>query len=125
MKRSVTFYDTLLTFMGFKKVHDEAKIAGWESGMTSLWLRPVSQLRARNKWSTLNPGPNHIAFSAYTREDVDKLYRDCLKPNRVRVLYGGPGEQLYVKGYYAVYFLDPDGVKIEVMWLPPHPKHEH
>lgn len=93
--------------------------------MTSYWLRPVAKTRVKNRYSRVNPGPNHIAFRASSREEVDKLYKECLRPNKFRVLYGGPGEQPYAKGYYAVYFEDPDAIKLEVMWLPDNPEHQH
>ena len=34
---------------------------------------------------------------------------------------GGPGERDYTPGYYAVFFLDPDGLKLEVVHQPPRP----
>jgi hypothetical protein len=32
---------------------------------------------------------------------------------------GEPGERDYSPGYYAVFFLDPDGLKLEVVHQPP------
>lgn len=125
MKKSVAFYDKLFSYLGLRKVHDEPKLAGWVSGITSFWLHPVARSRIKNKYSRVNPGPNHIAFRARSKADVNKLYTECLKPNKFKVLYSGPGEQIYAKGYYAVYFEDPDSIKLEVMWLPDNPKHEH
>jgi catechol 2,3-dioxygenase-like lactoylglutathione lyase family enzyme len=34
---------------------------------------------------------------------------------------GGPGERDYTPGYYAVFFFDPDGLKLEVVHQPPRP----
>jgi hypothetical protein len=35
---------------------------------------------------------------------------------------GGPGERDYTPGYYAVFFLHPDGLKLEVVHQPPRPE---
>ncbi|MDO8503960.1 MAG: VOC family protein [bacterium] len=119
MKKSVIFYDKILTYLGFKKVHDEVDSAGWWCKEGSLWLHTPPKTRLKNKHSEFNPGPQHIAFRAAKRKDVDDLYEKVLKPNRIKVLYGGPAEYPeYDPGYYAVFFKDPDGVKLELMWLP-------
>ena len=42
-----------------------------------------------------------------------------LENKHIPILYGGPKEYpQYEKGYYAVYFEDPDRVKLEVVYLP-------
>jgi hypothetical protein len=39
------------------------------------------------------------------------------------VLYEGPGEYPeYHRGYYAVYFEDPDRIKLEVAYVPLRPR---
>jgi glyoxylase I family protein len=59
-------------------------------------------------------GLHHIAFNTDTREQVDEA---CALVRRLgaRVL-DGPGEFPYdPEGWYAVYFLGPDGLKFEVV----------
>ena len=50
------------------------------------------------------------------RRDVDALY-DFLKANKVRVVDAPAAYPSYGEGYYAVYFLDPDGLKLEAMYF--------
>jgi catechol 2,3-dioxygenase-like lactoylglutathione lyase family enzyme len=64
-------------------------------------------------------GLNHIAFHAESKESVDRFYREHLQPKKIPVLYGGPKEYPdYSKGYYAVYFEDPDRLKLELAYVP-------
>jgi len=64
-------------------------------------------------------GLNHIAFRASSRGAVDELYRNYLLPNKIPTLYGGPKEwKDYDPGYYAVYFEDPDRIKLELVYVP-------
>jgi hypothetical protein len=50
---------------------------------------------------------------------VDDFYNQYLLPRKVPVLYGGPKEYPeYTKGYYSVYFEDPDRIKLELVHIP-------
>ena len=35
-------------------------------------------------------------------------------------LESGPQEYAYLPGYYAVFFYDPDGIKLEIVHVPGH-----
>ncbi len=62
---------------------------------------------------------NHIAFQVGSKEAVDVFYKDYLVANNIPVLYGGPAHHPeYIPGYYAVYFEDPDRIKLEVAFIP-------
>ena len=56
-----------------------------------------------------------LAFVAESREDVDRLHELLVKIG-ANVL-DPPGEY-YEGGYYAVFFADPDGLKLEYVHLP-------
>lgn len=115
---SEKFYDELLTHLGFKKVTDEADNKGWSNGPSGFWIEQVSDKYNDKPFHRKQVGLNHIAFRATSRETVDKFYKDFLLPRGITVLYGGPKEYPeYHKGYYAVFFEDPDRVKLELMWM--------
>jgi catechol 2,3-dioxygenase-like lactoylglutathione lyase family enzyme len=61
-------------------------------------------------------GLNHIAFGVASRQEVDRFVKEFLEPHNIPVLYGGAKEYDYTPGYYAVYFEDPDRIKVEVMF---------
>jgi hypothetical protein len=59
-------------------------------------------------------------FELASRNDVDPL-GPFLETNGMTVV-DPPGEY-YGRDYYAVYFTDPDGMKLEAMiWVPPKAK---
>ena len=63
-------------------------------------------------------GVNHLAFPAPTREAVDELH-GWLGERRMAVLYGGPMEMGTDEApNYAVYFEDPDRLKLEYVYRP-------
>ena len=62
------------------------------------------------------PGLHHIAFSADSREAVDTFHH-FLRADGITVL-DPPAEYDYRPGYYAVFFADPDGLKLELVHTP-------
>jgi catechol 2,3-dioxygenase-like lactoylglutathione lyase family enzyme len=74
---------------------------------------------ARHEFRVYEPGLHHVAFNVASHDDVDRLC-DLVKGLGARVL-DGPGEFPYAEdglGYYAVYFLGPDGLKFECVHMP-------
>src|SRR5262249_24206155 len=61
------------------------------------------------------PGLHHLAFEAESREDVDGLYL-LLRELNVEIL-DSPGVY-YPAGDYAVFFADPDRLKLELAHTP-------
>jgi catechol 2,3-dioxygenase-like lactoylglutathione lyase family enzyme len=57
-----------------------------------------------------------MAFTAADRSEVDKMY-ELLKQMGATVL-DAPTEYPYSPGYFAVYFIDPDGLKFEFAYAP-------
>lgn len=58
-----------------------------------------------------------MAFRAADRADVDALY--TLLQNIGATVLDAPAEYpQYSEGYYAVFFTDPDGLKLEYVFKP-------
>lgn len=118
LKKSSEFYDKLFAYFGFKKRIEKDWWYGWIGNDCSYWIKQTRKDYLKNTYNRENPGVNHIAFLAESKEDIDKFYQEFLLPNQVKVLYGGPAEYPeYTKDYYAVFFEDPDGFKLELMWF--------
>jgi catechol 2,3-dioxygenase-like lactoylglutathione lyase family enzyme len=115
--RSKKFYDKVLGFLGFKLKYDYADMAGWSNGKTLFWIAGADAQGRKRKYRKGDIGFHHYAFELSTRDDVDELGA-FLEQNGMTVL-DPPGEY-YGRNYYAVYFADPDGMKLEGMiWAPP------
>jgi catechol 2,3-dioxygenase-like lactoylglutathione lyase family enzyme len=59
----------------------------------------------------------HLAFQAQDRATVDRTYETALAAGGRD--NGKPGERDYHPGYYAAFFLDPDGNNIEAVFHGP------
>jgi len=118
--RSKAFYDKVLSFLGFRRKYDFADMAGWSNGKTLFWIAAADAQGKKRRYRKGDVGFHHYAFELSSRADVDELGA-FLEQNGLTVL-DPPGEY-YGRNYYAVYFADPDGMKLEGMiWAPPKKK---
>jgi len=61
-------------------------------------------------------GIHHLAFAAADRDAVDE--RAAWLRERGAEIESDPAEYDYGPGYYAVFFYDPDGLKLEIVHHP-------
>lgn len=125
--RSAPFYDRILTHMGFTRVMDSS---GEEAGFD--WIAPreknighfslgiVPAKRRGKPHDRFAPGLHHLALKSATRDAVDALYRTLLQMD-AEILDAPAEYPEYGSGYYAVFFLDPDGLKLEYVFEPEAP----
>ncbi len=121
--KSVKFYDGVLDWIGYQRIYSHKIAAGWGiKGATlgcNFWIIQTHNGFAQHGYHRKRVGVNHIAFHADSRQTVDQFYKELLLPRNIPVLYGGPKEYPeYSKGYYSVYFEDPDRIKLELAHVP-------
>jgi catechol 2,3-dioxygenase-like lactoylglutathione lyase family enzyme len=61
-------------------------------------------------------GLHHLAFEADSRNEVDD--RAAWAREQKVEIESAPQEYAYAPGYYATFFYDPDGIKLEVVHVP-------
>ena len=108
--RSKAFYGALLPFMGFRILDEYPDAIGWTNGKTRLWIGQADAA-GRRKHRTGDVGFHHYAFELRSRRDVDRL-EAFVRGLGARIV--DPAAEYY-EDYYAVFFFDPDGLKLEGM----------
>jgi glyoxylase I family protein len=122
IKRSLPFYRDLLGPLGW---HGIAEVEG-ERGETIYYLwGPGSSIGLREAQSPeglpydrYRVGLHHIALEAHSRAAVNER-AEWLRRAGAEI-ESGPEEYFYMPGYYAVFFYDPDGLKLEIVHIPGH-----
>ncbi len=119
IERSLPFYRDLLAPLGWHRIRE---VEG-ERGETIWYLSgPGTSVGLRQAQSESPPvdryavGLHHVAFEAFSRGDVDER-AEWLRAQGAEI-ESGPQEYSYQLGYYAVFFYDPDGLKLEIVHVP-------
>ena len=77
----------------------------------------LRQAQAENGVDRYRVGLHHLALDAFSRGVVDERH-DWLRSVGAEI-ESPPQEYTYMPGYYAVFFYDPDGLKLEIVHVPP------
>ena len=120
LEASLEFYTALLAPLGWSVDGDIVGERG--ERVTYLGSEAGGELGLRERRAGDAPpdrydlGLHHLAFRAPTRELVDERARWLAA--RGATIESGPGDYDYSPGYYAVFFYDPDGLKLELVHRP-------
>jgi len=110
--RSKQFYGRLFGFLGFELSDEYDDAIGWTNGKTRFWISPADTRGRGRKYRTGDVGFHHYAFQLRSRKDVDALQTFLTEQLGATIV--DPAAEYY-DDYYAVFFLDPDGLKLEGM----------
>ena len=116
IKKSKPFYKELLPFLGLKLIHDGEESCYHIGSKTGVLIQQINNQNDSSDFNQNNIGLHHLCFRARSKEDIDKLSKKLLsmKTNIVR----GPLKGAWAPGYYYILFEDPDGIRLEVNFVP-------
>lgn len=117
LARSTAFYDRVLPLLGFHRSADVPEGPIWAGDRLEIGLQAARRETAHDRFA---PGLHHLAFTAPARDAVDALHARLLDLG-VAVLDAPAEYPQYAPGYYAVFFADPDGIKLEYVFTPRWP----
>jgi catechol 2,3-dioxygenase-like lactoylglutathione lyase family enzyme len=118
VERSIAFYESVLGPLG---LGNPAVFEG-ERGESIHYLRfpragsgsiGLRQAFEEQDFELYAPGLHHVAFAVDRRADVDAAHAAALAAG-AEVLHAPREFPQYRPNYYATFFLDPDGFRIEV-----------
>lgn len=90
---------------------------GWLGRGGSFWIKQAADRYRGETFSKERVGLCEVALRAESREHADELARE-LERKGVTILDPPREYPEYVPGYYAVFFADPDGIKLELVYIP-------
>lgn len=115
LARSRPFYETVLGFLGYRRSADHDNGSDWDR--VGEPFHSIGILKARGEGAArphdrTSPGLHHLAWASDSREDVDRLH--ALLTSIDALILDPPADYpQYGPDYYAVFFADPDGLKLE------------
>lgn len=107
----------MLGFLGYERwpaVEGQAKWKKPGVGIVLIYAaQPASKDKPHDRYA---PGLHHYAFTADSRAEVDALH--ALLGDHGATILDAPAAYAYTDDYYAVFFADPDGLKLEPRHAP-------
>ena len=120
LEQSLDFYRGLLEPLGYVRLSEIAGERGERvlyigriGGMGSVSLREAQSDAHAVPYDRYAVGLHHLAFTASSRAAVDE--RAAWLRESGAQIESGPEEYDYTPGYYAVFFYDPDAIKLEIV----------
>jgi catechol 2,3-dioxygenase-like lactoylglutathione lyase family enzyme len=110
------FYERILAFMGLKPVLDFDGFLYCVGGRTACGIQRAEEKYRNERFAQYRVGLHHLCFRARTREDVD-TFHDLLVEMGATIVHP-PEEGEWAPGYYSVLFEDPDGIRLEMNFVP-------
>ncbi len=115
LARSTAFYDKVMPALGFKRLPDnDRNNIRWANAHLSFAIRPSATGADFDRYRV---GLHHLAFRAKSRHAIDEFHRFLVREN-LPILDAPAEYPIYGPNYYAVFFADPDGMKLELVHFP-------
>ncbi len=118
IERSLPFYRDLLGPLGYRRISEVEGERGetiWYFGGVEVELG-LRESKSEGTYDRYRVGLHHLALEAFSRAVVDERYAWLVSVNAE--IESEPQEYAYQPGYYAVFFHDPDGLKLEIVHVP-------
>jgi catechol 2,3-dioxygenase-like lactoylglutathione lyase family enzyme len=110
------FYRKLLPHFGMKPVFDGESLFYCVGGRTAIGIQPSSPAHGNERFVQQRVGLHHLCLRARSRDDVDRLGAVLKEMNAT--IIRGPEDGSWAPGYYSVLFEDPDGIRLELCFVP-------
>jgi catechol 2,3-dioxygenase-like lactoylglutathione lyase family enzyme len=92
-------------------------------GRTAVAITRSSEANRKDDFDQRRIGLHHLCFRARSKEEIDSLYA-FLVQRGVRIVHP-PEDGSWAPGYYSVLFEDPEGIRLEVNFVPGKGHFEH
>jgi catechol 2,3-dioxygenase-like lactoylglutathione lyase family enzyme len=110
------FYGKLLPQLGMKPVFDGDKLFYCVGARTAIGIEPCDPAFDGERFRQQRVGLHHLCLRARSHDDVDRC-ADLLRQIGATIVRG-PLEGPWAPGYYYVLFEDPDGIRLEICFVP-------
>jgi catechol 2,3-dioxygenase-like lactoylglutathione lyase family enzyme len=117
-ERAVPFWERLCHFLGMKTLIRGQGVVYCIGGRTGVLVRGAPAAKRDTRFDQDRAGLHHLCFRARSREDVDAVHAFLAGEPDVRVVHPPEEGKQFAPGYYSLLFEDPDGIRVEVNFVP-------
>ena len=124
MAKAEPFYDKLMPILGFDlkkkgggfvEAHDFHVVEYFHENLIVGINSPRESFKHENVHRRKPGSLHHLAFRAESKEEVDDVFEE-IKAIGANIVDGPSYFPQHGEQYYALFFKDPDGIKLEVVF---------
>ena len=116
-ERCIPFWERLCHFLEMTTLIKGDGVVYCIGSRTGILVRGAPSDRERIPYDQDRAGLHHFCFRARSREDVDAIHRFLVDQLDAHIVHP-PEDAHFAPGYYSVLFEDPDGIRVEVNFVP-------
>ncbi len=110
------FYEKLLPFLGMKPVINNDQMFYCVGARTAVGIMPCAEEHRGALFEQQRIGLHHVCLRARDQASVDEAHR-FLQSIGAKIVHA-PETGPWAPGYYSVLFEDPDGLRLEINYVP-------
>lgn len=114
LRKTMEFWGWFLTELGYESYQKWDTGVSWKYGETYIVFVQTEERFLDIPYHRRRVGLNHLAFHAKSKEQVDEM-TEKLKRKQVNILYQNKYPYAGGAQHYAVFFEDPDRIKVELV----------
>jgi catechol 2,3-dioxygenase-like lactoylglutathione lyase family enzyme len=116
--RCLPFWERLCHFLGMKTLIKGGGVIYCIGSRTGILVRGAPPDKRDTDFDQDRTGLHHFCFRARRPEDVDAVHRFAADELGARIVHPPEIGEQFAPGYYSVLFEDPDGIRVEVNFVP-------
>jgi len=115
---SLDFWEKLCHFLEMKTLIKGDDVRYCIGSRTGIMARLAPPRKRDSVFDQDRSGLHHFCFRARRREDVDSIHAFVANALEAHVVHAPEEGGRFAPGYYSVLFEDPDGIRVEVNFVP-------
>lgn len=117
-QRCLPFWERLCHFVGMQTLIKGDDVIYCIGSRTGILVRGAPPDARGGAFNQDRAGLHHFCFRARSREDVDAIHSFLVSELQARIVHPPEDGTQFAPGYYSVLFEDPDGIRVEVNYVP-------
>jgi len=115
---SLPFWEKLCGFLNMRTLIRSPDTVYCIGSRTGILVRAAPDDKRDRAFDQWRPGLHHFCFRARSEEDVDRVHEFVARELKATIVHPPEDGSEFAPGYYSVLFEDPDGIRVEVNFVP-------
>lgn len=117
-ERCVPFWERFCNFLEMRTLIRNETTVYCIGSRTGILVRGAPPEKRDHAFDQDSAGLHHFCFRARSVEDVDRIFEFVDGELGAHIVHGPEAGDQFAPGYYSILFEDPDGIRVEVNYVP-------